>query len=236
MKPTILLLTCEHAVNTIPEAYQSLFAPYQQLLLTHRGVDLGALTLATHLKHYFSCELIEATISRLVIDCNRSLSHRHCFSEITKSLSSNEKNQIIKQYYLPFRQQVEQWITQHTDSGYSVLHLSIHSFTPVLNNIPRAADLGLLYDPKRPDEKWVARQWQKKIRQHNKELRVRLNYPYLGINDGFTTTLRKQFNNDLYAGIEVESNQITVMDNNTCVILAHTLTSTLTSLLNEMTL
>jgi len=206
MKKIALVISCEHAVNSIPQKYKSLFASFEDLLNTHRGIDFGALEIAQHLNKTLVCELVTATASRLLIDCNRSL-HLQCFSEVTQSLSSEEKKVIINQYYLPFRQQVSTLIHNYINQGLQVWHLSIHSFTPVLNDIVRSADIGLLYDPKRVSEKVLASQWQKELKKQAPQYRVRLNYPYKGISDGFTVALRKQWSQSDYAGIELESNQ-----------------------------
>lgn len=207
IKKTALIISCEHAVDTVPKEYISLFAPFNTLLTSHRGIDFGALVIAQHLSEVIPCDFVQATTTRLLIDCNRSLNHPKCFSEVTKELSSEKKQTIINNYYLPFRQQVIEIINKHINQGLSVLHLSIHSFTPIMNNIVRNADIGFLYDPKRSSEKTLARQWKLSLNRNAPEFRVRMNYPYSGISDGFTSALRKQFTNDKYTGIEIESNQ-----------------------------
>lgn len=202
-----IVISCEHAVNTIPRLYLPLFAPYQHLLSTHRGIDFGALAIAQHLATASSSALISATASRLLIDCNRSLNRPHCFSEVTNTLPALEKQAIIDQYYQPFRQAVIAQINQHIGQGLQVLHLSIHSFTPVLNDVVRHTDLAFLYDPRRTQEKHLARHWQSLIKEQAPEYRVRMNYPYQGISDGFTSFLRKQYSQDQYLGLEIETNQ-----------------------------
>ncbi len=206
-KPIALLISCEHAVNTVPAAYRKLFEGHEQVLQTHRGIDLGALEIASHLNQIFACGYTQATVSRLLIDCNRSLAHAHCFSEFTKNLPVAEKQKLIDQYYLPFRQQTENLIKAQVESGAQVLHLSIHSFTPELNGITRNAGIGLLYDHARHGEKEVARIWGSLLIQQTPAYRVRMNYPYHGNTDGFTTALRKIYTEHDYLGIEVESNQ-----------------------------
>lgn len=210
MKKITLVLSCEHAVNTVPEKYQSLFAPYKALLQTHRGIDFGALTVTQYLSQHFSCNFIQARTTRLLIDYNRSLYHRQCFSEITRPLPQIEKNQLIEKYYLPYRQEVEKRIKEEIKDGSQVLHLSVHSFTPIFNEVIRNADLGLLYDPRRASERLLAKLWQQELRKLNSALRVRKNYPYRGINDGFSTALRKLFADKDYIGLELELNQALV--------------------------
>ncbi|MBA4697152.1 MAG: N-formylglutamate amidohydrolase [Legionella sp.] len=203
----ILLLTCEHAVNYIPALYKSDFEAYSDLLETHRGIDIGAQAIARHLQRFFQCELVEATVSRLLIDCNRSLTHPHCFSEITEPWPHAKKHQLITHYHLPFRENVIHRIQEYIQDGYQIWHLSIHSFTPILKNQIRQADIGFLYDPQRSREKNLAYYWQENLKKAEKTLRIRMNYPYLGKSNGFTTTLRKRFSPTDYLGLEVETNQ-----------------------------
>lgn len=202
-----VIISCEHAVNAIPENYQCLFNDQEDILSTHHAVDIGALYIANQFKRALSSPLVTATVSRLIIDCNRSITHPACFSAFTQGLPHQEKQQLIQNYYQPFRQRVESLIQTKIKKGIQVIHLSIHSFTPVLNNIPRNADIGLLYDPKRNEEKKLATQWRKRIIKENEQLRIRMNYPYRGIADGFTSALRKQYSERNYLGFEIECNQ-----------------------------
>ena len=231
MKPVALLISCEHAVNTVPPIYQKLFNGQEHVLQTHRGVDLGALEIANHLNQVFACSYTQATVSRLLIDCNRSLAHAHCFSEFTKGLPVADKQQIIDQYYLPFREQTENLIKAQIESGSQVLHLSIHSFTPELNGVKRNAGIGLLYDHNRHGEQEVARIWRSLLLQQTPTYRVRMNYPYHGNTDGFTTALRKRYSEHDYLGFEVESNQALLDDKESRDEVANVLSSSLQELL-----
>ncbi|BCA94056.1 hypothetical protein TUM19329_04170 [Legionella antarctica] len=207
MKKIALIISCEHAVDIVPEPYHTLFAPFKNLLASHRGVDFGALAIAEHLSKKLSCDFIQATTTRLLVDCNKSMNHPRCFSEITRDLSPEEKQKIMDLYYWPFRQQVMALIKKNIDLGSQVWHLSIHSFTPVLHNIVRNTDIGLLYDPQRSPEKTLASQWKKEIHTQTPIYKIRMNYPYRGVSDGFTSMMRKVYTSEQYLGIEVEANQ-----------------------------
>lgn len=212
MKTHTLILSCEHAVNHIPSAYQYLFHQNTAILHSHRAIDFGAQRIAQQFSKAFGCPLVEATTSRLLIDCNRTLTHPHCFSEFTKTLSEDEKKKIIAEYYQPYRQQVTSLIKNSIQQGTPVIHLSIHSFTPELNNKVRNADIGFLYDPSRAGEKQIAIQWRKRILEKSNDYRVRLNYPYRGISDGFVSALRKSYSEHQYLGLEIESNQARLLN------------------------
>jgi predicted N-formylglutamate amidohydrolase len=94
--------------------------------------------------------------------------------------------------------------TEIIATGDRVLHISVHTFTPVLHGVTRNADIGLLYDPSRKSEKQFAELWGAKLSALG---RVRNNYPYKGTNDGHTTALRRIFKQEVYLGIELEVNQ-----------------------------
>jgi len=234
MKPIKIVMSCEHASNEIPLPYLYLFAQNQTVLATHRAVDIGAQVIADHLSQLLNCDYTKSTISRLLIDCNRTLRHAHCFSEFTRPLSQSAKQQLIENYYQPFREQTESIIQNHIERGHQVLHLSIHTFTPELNGIERNAAIGLLYDPSRHGEKEVARVWQEILFSQTPAYRVRQNYPYRGTSDGFTSALRKKYAEKDYLGLEIESNQALVQDEASLKQLLHALSESLKELLQVL--
>lgn len=199
-----VVFTCEHGGNKIPAAYKALFASHEDVLESHRGWDPGALVLARQLAEACQAPLHFLTVSRLLVEVNRSRHHRALFSPFTRGLPKPEKQAILAAHYLPHRQQVEAHIAHLIDQGQRVLHIGVHSFTPVLGEEVRNADIGLLYDPSRSGERTFCHAWRAQLQS---SFRVRLNYPYLGTSDGFTTYLRTQFADANYAGIELEVNQ-----------------------------
>lgn len=199
-----LLVTCEHGGEGIPARYRALFAGRSGLRGTHRAFDAGSLAMARDLADRFRAQLFFSTTTRLLVDLNRSLGHSRLFSEVTRDLPAAERERILEHYYLPYRRQVEDWISTRKRP---VVHVSSHSFTPVLDGEVRNADIGLLYDPRRDRERALAARWKSAILERDPGLRVRLNYPYAGRADGFTTALRRRFADARYAGIELEINQ-----------------------------
>jgi predicted N-formylglutamate amidohydrolase len=199
-----LILTCEHGGNDIPIAYKKNFEN-DAVLKTHRGYDLGALDLF-HFLDPLSDASFFCTTSRLLVELNRSRHHRQLFSEFTKALSKIEKAKIIKDYYSPYRLTVADHIKNSIANGISVLHLSIHSFTPHFNGKTRNCDIGLLYDSTNQIEQNICKQFKSELLKEHHNFNIRFNYPYLGKADGFTTSLRKEFPAQ-YLGIEIEVNQ-----------------------------
>ncbi|MBF9253596.1 N-formylglutamate amidohydrolase [Pontibacter sp. 172403-2] len=201
-----LLLTCEHGGNHVPAAFRVLFEGQEQVLASHLGYDIGALTLFHDLQDMAKASFFSET-SRLLVDLNRSLHHRNIFSAFTKALPQAEKEFILQQYYYPYRNSVLQTVEQLVQAGGQVLHLAVHTFTPVLNGEQRHADIGLLFDPKRKDEKNFCKNWKAQLLKQDTGLQVRFNYPYLGVADGLPAYLRRKFTDDQYLGIELEVNQ-----------------------------
>ena len=199
------VLTCEHGGNNIVKEYEQYFNNCQSVLATHQGYDIGALDVFNFLKPLSDYSKYSTT-SRLLIELNRSLHHKNLFSEYTKTIPLSEKQNIIDNYYLVYRNEVEAVLKSYIDNKHSVIHISVHSFTPVLNNIKRNLDIGLLYDSKRKEEKSFCKKLKEEIINLNPTVKLRYNYPYLGKADGFTTYLRKQFSKN-YIGIELEINQ-----------------------------
>jgi len=201
-----VLVTCEHGGHRVPAAYRRLFATSARVLRSHRGWDCGALELARRMSRGLPAPLIHATVTRLLVDLNRSPGNANHFSRYTIGLADDAKAAIVLRHYKPYRNEVETWIAQAKSAGATVAHFSMHSFTPVLRGQVRQADIGLLYDPRRNAEKDFCEAWRQQIVRLRPDLRVRKNYPYLGITDGFTTHLRRRFGAG-YLGIELEVNQ-----------------------------
>lgn len=202
----MIIISCEHASQAIPQEYQKLFAKQTALLQTHRAYDIGALELAKLLAQQADFHLF-AKYSRLLVELNRSTHHPKLFSEITRSLDKLTKQAILKTYYFPYRLDIEQKIQAAINDKQRVLHISVHSFTPSLGGQERNCDIGLLYDSRRKNEREFCQGWKKTLLTLNTDLRIRFNYPYSGQADGFTTYLRKHFSDKDYLGIELEVNQ-----------------------------
>ncbi|MGV3743316.1 MAG: N-formylglutamate amidohydrolase [Burkholderiaceae bacterium] len=208
MSGAFFLVTCEHGGNRIPSRYLPCFSGHEELLRTHRGYDIGALAMARSLAATLSAPLHYSTVSRLLIDLNRSPRHPNLYSEISKPLAQAIRQEILARHYLPYRTEVESLLENAIRQGMHVVHISSHSFTPTLNGEIRNADIGLLYDSKRSKEAILCRRWKTALSEHLPELKVRMNYPYSGSSDGLTAALRKRFAPDAYTGIELELNQL----------------------------
>ena len=212
------MITCEHASNALPDFILRAFrdnAIPEDVLESHRGYDIGAYkvfsNLVKRLKPDFHCS---GRFTRLVVDLNRSSTSKTFFSEYTIQLPETVKRHAFD-LWQKYREKIESFVASviparlrkaAKDTPLRIIHLGIHSFTPVLNGVERDADVGILYDPSRPAEATIAEILIKNIREREPGLKIRKNYPYLGKSDGLTTTLRQKFG-PTYAGLEIEINQ-----------------------------
>jgi predicted N-formylglutamate amidohydrolase len=210
--PGQFLISAEHASNRIPVRYKNLGLTRRQLQ-SHIAWDPGSLSIARACAKALGCPCHEGGHSRLLVDLNRSLHHpklmaRQSFSipvPGNESLSREERGHRIRQYYAPFREAVLADVRRIIRARGRCVHLSVHSFTPVVESVARVGDIGILYDPGRRIEKALAAELIARITAQG--FHVRRNFPYRGVSDGHVTGLRKLFSERRYEGLEVEVNQ-----------------------------
>jgi predicted N-formylglutamate amidohydrolase len=202
-----LVVTCEHGGNRIPQCYSALFAGRYGIVASHRGFDVGALALARELARSFGAPLHYSLTSRLLVDLNRSIGHAELHSAWSAAAPEPDRAGMLQRFYIPYRRAVEAQVERWVDAGEQVVHVSCHSFTPLMQGRMRYTDIGLLFDPGRPREAALCRQWRKALHRICPTLRIRMNAPYHGASDGFTTALRQRLGAAHYLGVEIEVNQ-----------------------------
>lgn len=202
-----LLLTCEHASNRVPAPYRSLFAAAPGVLQTHRGWDVGAMALAQSMARATGAPLYAGRVTRLLVDLNRSPGHPKLLSQFTRQLPAAQQRELIARYHTVHWRVVQRHIRRRIARGERVVHVAVHSFTPVLDGKRRRADIGLLYDPSRRWEGQLVMAWQAALKAVLPRHAVMRNSPYRGTSDGLPTALRRVFPAGSYAGIELEINQ-----------------------------
>lgn len=201
-----LVVTCEHATRRVPERLRRAFRGQGALLKSHRGWDPGALAVSERVAAALSAPLFVGEVSRLVIELNRSIDSPSLFSATTAALDDSTRADLIARYYTPWRVAVKDHIERRAREG-AVLHLSVHSFTPVLEGRTRELEIGLLFDPARSGEKAFCDRWRRELARADAGVdpwRVKMNQPYRGTSDGHTTALRRVFPADRYLGVEIE--------------------------------
>lgn len=205
-----LLLTCEHAGRRVPRSHARLFRGRGALLASHRAWDPGALALARSLARASGAPLLYTATTRLLVDANRSPHNPAVFSEITRPLPAPERRALLLRHHRPHWQRVRAAIARLQRGGARVVHVAVHSFTPVWQGVPRAIDVGLLYDPARPAERAFCDAWRAALLRAEPGLRVRRNAPYRGRSDGLGSALRRELPARSYLALEIELSQALV--------------------------
>lgn len=201
------IVSCEHGGKDVPGRYRRFFEGHDALLQSHRGYDRGALELAREVSDALGAPLIASTVTRLLVDLNRSAASPGLFPELMRNAPREVRAEILDSHYHPYRETLEQQVDAWIGEGKRVFHLSSHSFTPVFDGQVRNADIGILYDPRRPREVALADRWLAALHAEAPQHRLRRNYPYTGRADGFCAALRRRLRGDDYIGLELEVNQ-----------------------------
>lgn len=210
--PVRSIVTCEHASNRVPARYRGLGLS-ERRLHEHIAWDPGAAIMARMLARRLRSPLHLGRWSRLLVDLNRSLDHEKLMAAESfgvhipgnARVSDAEFVQRVERYYAPYRDAATNDVLRALRGGGTCHHWSVHSFTPVVDGEVRDCDVGLLYDPARPAERALAHDLRPLLAAHG--LRVRMNYPYKGTSDGFTTQLRQSLPAAQYLAFELETNQ-----------------------------
>ncbi|MCC6158552.1 MAG: N-formylglutamate amidohydrolase [Deltaproteobacteria bacterium] len=205
MREWRVVITCEHAGRTIPAFVRREVRIPRDTLMSHRGWDAGALDLARRFRDDLHAPLHAFSITRLVVDANRSPESPEVFSEYSRALDDAARTELLDRHHARFRDKVLRLITRLQNRGIGVIHLSVHSFTPIWKGRARPTDIGILFDPKSRDEAMFARSWMRRLRGAG-DWAVHANKPYRGTDDGHTTTLR-DVNVNGYVGLEIEINR-----------------------------
>jgi predicted N-formylglutamate amidohydrolase len=203
MKELSIILTCEHAGNQVPVRYRSVFEN-EPALDSHRGWDLGALDITVGLSEALDIPCFVHHTTRLLVDINSSIGSNQLFSEFSQPLGDEDKQLLLDKYYFPYRLRVENAIAM---TSKPVLHLSVHTFAPVSENVEHTADIGILVNLEREFERGISEKLSSVLKDSLPSYSVRQHVTSNGTADRFTTYLRTRFSDEEYAGIEIEVNQ-----------------------------
>ncbi len=148
-----LLLVCDHASRAVPRAMQALGLD-ESALVRHIAWDIGAEELTRSLAKRFDAPAVIAGYSRLLIDNNRSL--QDPTSIVTRSdgvvipanrdLGASDRERRVRSFFEPYHAAVHERLEDFRRRALVPAFLSIHSFTPVMNDRPRPWQVGVLWD------------------------------------------------------------------------------------------
>lgn len=145
------VLVCDHASNRIPVPYGDLgLKPHQRLM--HIAWDLGALAVSLQLAELLDAPLVQSTVSRLIIDCNRAPGAIDLIPVVSErsdilanvGISEAERAHRVEAYHTPFHRAVDAALEQRAAEGRDAILVAIHSFTPTYKDVPRPWPVGLI--------------------------------------------------------------------------------------------
>ena len=146
-----LVIVCEHASNAVPARYAGLGLA-AEALTSHIAWDPGALAVARHLAEGFDAPIVRATMSRLVIDCNRPLDAPDLIVSEADSIvvpgnriGDEERARRFAMVHQPFHAALGRMIADRRAMGRLTALISVHSFTPFLHGQTRPWDVGIIF-------------------------------------------------------------------------------------------
>jgi predicted N-formylglutamate amidohydrolase len=147
------VLTCDHASNFLPAEYGTLGLPAGELS-RHIAWDPGALPVARLLAEALDAVLVESSVSRLVIDCNRPLDAGNLICETSEGtaipgnvgLTQEQRQARIDLAWRPFHDTIDKVVEERLAGGRETFLVSIHSFTPVYFGKKRPWHVGVIHD------------------------------------------------------------------------------------------
>lgn len=205
--PSSWVLACEHASCSLPRVYGTLGIPRADLR-DHIGWDVGAAAVMGEAARRLGAPCVASRWSRLLIDCNRDAADpslivaRSDGREIPGNarLTRRERERRLAEYYAPYHEAVDRAIRRALARGDDVRLLSVHSFTPCLQDgRPRPFDIGVLYDRHVP----LARRLGSALRKIG--YTIRYNEPYSGL-AGLIYSARRHGDGNGIPYVELEIN------------------------------
>lgn len=147
------VILCDHASNFIPARYDGLGLS-AEARLAHIAWDPGALGVARALARRLDAPLVYATVSRLVVDCNRRTDARDLMAERSEGTAIPGNSAVpeadraarIAAVYEPYHATIEALLGRRAADGLTSALVAIHSFTPVYAGEARPWDVGILFD------------------------------------------------------------------------------------------
>ncbi|WP_244488335.1 N-formylglutamate amidohydrolase [Devosia sp. Root436] len=146
------VIVCDHASNRIPGKYGDMgLSPSERL--SHIAWDPGALAVSGRLSELLDAPLVQSTVSRIIIDCNRDLDAPDLIwtlSETTRiaaneNLDAAERQYRIDHFHRPYHAAIETLLEARRHAGQDTVLVCLHSFTPVYHNIARPWPIGLIH-------------------------------------------------------------------------------------------
>ena len=197
------VIVCEHASNHIPDKYDGL-GLYRAARDSHVVWDPGAEGVAQRLAGALDAPMIAGRISRLVYDCNRPPEAASAIPAHSAGinvpgnagLSAEARAARIGEVYAPFTRALDHLIARRRRAGTPFALITLHSFTPVWQGVPRTVEIGILHDA---DHRLA----DAMLSEPGPGRAIMRNAPY-GPEDGVTHTLRRHGQDKALPNVMIE--------------------------------
>lgn len=147
------LLVCDHASREFPAAMHQLGLA-DWVLDKHVACDIGAEMITRFLADHLDAPAVLAGYSRLILDLNRQLDHESAFIKVSdgiaipgnQNIGDIEREQRIQSFFNPYHDEITRQLNLFKEKDIVPAFLSIHTCTPVFNNVVRHCHIGVMWD------------------------------------------------------------------------------------------
>jgi len=208
------VIVCDHASNRIPARYGDLgLTPTERL--SHIAWDPGALAVSLRLSDLLDAPLVQSTVSRIIIDCNREVDAPDLIWTLSEStriaanenLSAAERQYRIEHFHQPYHAAIETLLEARRHAGQETILVCMHSFTPVYLGVARPWPIGLIHGV---DTAYTTALYDA-LKAVDDSLNVGWNEPYAALN-GVTLTLEKHGDGRGLAATMIEIRNDEILD------------------------
>lgn len=177
-----VLVICDHASNKIPKKLNAL-GVNNDTLEHHIAYDIGTEYIGKYIADDMNASTILSGFSRLVVDLNRDLDHNYSMPVMNDGLhipgndglQPEQKQRRIDEIYTPYHSEIRASVETIRKQGKQPFVISVHSFTPEMDNIPRETEIGILWDHSNKD---IAQAMLENLKIRNPDLVIGNNQPY----------------------------------------------------------
>ena len=149
-----LLLVVDHASRHIPPEYDNLGLADPAVLHRHIAWDIGIEDVTRRLSEKIGATAIYARFSRLLLDANRYPDDPASTPVISdgveipanRDMPEAERKRRVDSWFTPYQGAITGLIDRKLEHHAAPLLVSMHSFTPVMNEFERPWHIGVLWD------------------------------------------------------------------------------------------
>ena len=146
------VVAVDHASNRIPEHWGDLgLSPEDRV--RHIAWDPGALAVALRLVGLLDATVVQSTVSRLVIDCNRDTDASDLIPSLSETttvpgnvdVAAPDRQRRIETVHAPFHAALDGVLDRRQADRTETILVCLHSFTPVFKGVARPWPIGLIH-------------------------------------------------------------------------------------------